>query len=241
MDPVIGAALIKTGGDLLGNMLPTSTTTKTNSTSSASGTSTTQKNLSQAAIDKLVYDVLSGDQGLASLATGENLSGGYGSSTKALLAQDFVVKLVGELANITAPTVTTQSQEAKQQSTSKSKKKMSVICTELHRQGLLGDWLYNHPKALKHFESLPWNTVRGYQLWGNPVVARMKKSTALSLALAPIAHGRYVQIVTGKRTFSGMLTIYIGQPICYAIGAALALKDTICGIQTGDNRHGYSS
>lgn len=202
-----------------------------NESRTASQTTTTGKQLSQAAIDKLVYDVLSADTGLASLATGENLSGGYAASTKALLAQDFVTKLVGELANVTAPTVTKEEGSAYKTSTARTTKKSgglkTVICTELHRQGLLLDELYNHPAAAAHFQSLHPNTIRGYHFWAIPVVERMKKSVSLSMALLPIAHGRYVQITTGHVTIGGTLTIYVGQPICFAIGTILNVIDSI--------------
>ena len=176
----------------------------------ANQTTTTGKQLSQAAIDKLVYDVLSADTGLASLATGENLSGGYAASTRALLAQDFVTKLVGELANVTAPTVTTESGTATKTSTSKTSKKSgglkTVICTELYRQGLLLPELYEHPAAASHFHSLHPYTIRGYHAWALPLIPRMQRSVALSMALLPIAHGRYVQVTTGKRTISAFLS-----------------------------------
>lgn len=71
---------------------------------------TTKKVLSQEAIDNLVNSVLGADNGLASLAGGENLAGGFGSSTKAQLAQDMITNLVGQLANVTAETVTTEDQ-----------------------------------------------------------------------------------------------------------------------------------
>lgn len=207
-----------------------SSKTSGNEFQSATQTTTTGKQLSQAAIDKLVYDVLSADTGLASLATGENLSGGYAASTKALLAQDFVTKLVGELANVTAQTVTTESGTASKTSSSSTSKKSgglkTVICTELHRQGLLPDSLYNHPAATAHFQSLHPNTIRGYHFWAIPVVERMKNSVPLSMALLPIAHGRYVQITTGRITIGGVLTICIGQPICFAIGTILNVVDS---------------
>jgi hypothetical protein len=86
----------------LNQLLPSS-----QSSTSTSG-QTTQKVLTQAGIDKLIYDVLSSDSGLSALAQGENVSGGYGSSSKSLMTQDLVTKLVGELANVTAPTVTSK-------------------------------------------------------------------------------------------------------------------------------------
>ena len=94
-----------------------------NEVSTQSQTGSTKKVLSQEAIDKLIYDVLSSDQGLASLATGENLSGGFGSTAKSQLAQDFVVKTIGELANVMAETVTKQDGTLEKQTTANTSKK----------------------------------------------------------------------------------------------------------------------
>lgn len=206
------------GTGLVGSLLPSTTTTTASGSSSANASSSTKKVLSQDAINKLIYDVASADQGFASLATGENLSGGYAASTKALLAQDFMVKLVGELANVTAETKTTQEQATTQQSTSKSKKKTSVICTELYRQGLLASELYNHPSALKHFFGLHPYTLAGYHLWGMGVADKMRTSVLLSHMLLPVARARYDMITTGRFNTVGAATIYIGQPICFVLG-----------------------
>ena len=191
-------------------------------TQNAQQTTTTGKVLSQDAINKLIYDVSSADAGFASLATGENLGGGYASSTKALLAQDFMVKLIGELANVTAQTVSTEVGSAKKSSTATSTKKSgglkTVICTELHRQGLLDTSLYNHPIAVSHFRNLHPYTISGYHLWGNAVAERMRNSVSLTLAMAPIAHQRYLMITTGKFNLIGAATIYLGQPICFVLG-----------------------
>jgi len=199
---------------------------KTNTTGSetqvANQTTTTGKVLSQDAINKLIYDVSSADQGFASLATGENLAGGYASSSKALLAQDFMVKLIGELANVTAQTVSTEQGTASKQSVSSSTKKSgglkTVICTELHRQGLLSNDLYNHPAAIKHFLNLHPYTIAGYQLWGMGVAERMRTSGLLTHLMLPVAKARYRMVTTGRFNLLGAATIYIGQPACFVLG-----------------------
>ena len=198
------------------------TSTTGSEVQTANQTTTTGKVLSQTAIDKLIYDVASADQGFASLATGENLAGGYASSTKALLAQDFMVKMIGELANVTAKTVTTEEGTASKQSSNSSTKKSgglkTVICTELHRQGLLSSALYNHPAATEHFLNLHPYTIAGYQLWGTGVAERMRTSGLLSHLMLPVAKARYEMVTTGRFNLLGATTIYIGQPICFVIG-----------------------
>lgn len=200
------------GSAIGGSILPTSTNTSAN----ASGTTTTQLNLSGEAYNQIIKDILASDAGLASLATGENLSGGYGSSVKAQLAQDLVLNIAGEMAKLTAPTV----QTTQQQSQSKTKKKVSVICTELARQGKLPQALYLLGHS--HFLSLHPQTVAGYRVWADKVVPLMQKSRRLSNFLAPIALARYKMIVHGKFSILGAATIYLGQPICFIIGGFLS-------------------
>lgn len=194
------------------SLLPTTQ----NTTASGSGTTTTRLDLSPAGYDKIIRDILASDAGLASLATGENLSGGYGSSVKAQLAQDLVLNIAGEMAKLTAPTT----QTTQQQSKSKTKKKTSVICTELARQNLLPESLYLLGHA--HFLSLHPQTVAGYRVWAEKVVPLMQKSRALSKFLAPIALARYKMIVLQEFSLIGAATIYLGQPICFIIGGFLS-------------------
>ncbi len=195
------------GGSIIG-MLPSSSTT----TGSASGTTTSKLDLSPEGYNKIIKDILSSDAGLAALATGENLSGGYGSSVKAQLAQDLVLNIAGEMGKLTAPTVATSESKSK----SKTSKKMSVICTELERQGLLDPDLYDAGHA--HFLALPDETVIGYRIWAEKVVPLMQKSPALSRFLLPIVESRYQMIVHKRFGILGAATIYVGQPICFLIG-----------------------
>lgn len=195
-------------GTIFGAVLPSSSTT------TSSGTSTSKLDLSQEGYDKIIKDILSSDAGLAALATGENLSGGYGASVKAQLAQDLVLNIAGEMAKLTAPTTQTS------QSKSKTKKKLSVICTELARQGKLPQALYLLGHS--HFLSLRPQTVAGYRVWADKVVPLMQKSRDLSNFLAPIALARYRMIVCNEFSWLGAATIYLGQPICFVIGGFLS-------------------
>lgn len=203
--------LLSGAGAALGSLtavLPSSTST------SKSSTSKTQRVFDQAAIDKLVYDVLSADQGLASLASGENLSGGFNSSAKTLQTQDFLTKLIGELAVANAPQVT-ESQE-----TSKSSKKMTVICTELALQGYLDPELYEAGgPASRQVNQTTWI---GYHSWATSVVEVMKRSPRLCRFLAPIVTSRY-RYLTGAPGIHvlGRITVWAGHPICYLIGTAI--------------------
>ena len=196
----------------LDSLLPSSTSTS--QTGNVSGTQKQQRVLSQEGTYKIIADVLGGDVGLSALAQGENVSGLSGTSIKTMLAQDLVAKLVGEIANITAPIITTTDQTTTTQA--KSKKGLSVICTELREQGKLSEELYEAGTA--HFLRMSPSTVRGYRVWADKVVPLMKKSERLSNSLLPIAVARYEHITGRRKNLLGAATVYIGQPICWVIG-----------------------
>ena len=178
----------------------------------------TQRIFDQAAIDKLIYDVLASDQGLASLASGENLSGGFNSSTKTLQTQDFLTKMIGELAIASAPVVTTSSKSEK---SAKSGAKIgTVICTELALQGYLDPDLYEAggppSRQVSH------TTWIGYHSWATGVVKVMKRSPRLCRFLAPIVTSRYRYLIGAPgANVLGRITVWVGHPVCYLIGTAI--------------------
>lgn len=196
------------------------------SRASETGSVVRQLDLSPEGYNKIIQDILASDTGLAALATGENLSGGYASSVKAQLAQDLVLNIAGEMAKLTAPSVESTKKVAKKSGGGMK----SVICTELARQGKLPQALYLLGHS--HFLSLHPQTVAGYRVWADKVVPLMQKSRDLSNFLAPIALARYKMIVQGEFSILGAATIYLGQPICFVIGGFLS-KETQ-GILNGD-------
>jgi hypothetical protein len=189
---------------------------KTKEYGNIKGAKTSGKTISQEGYDKILYDILSGDQGLAALSSGENTSGGFGSTTKALMAQDLTAKLAGELALLKAENYEFTDQRQDMNKNNISSKAGSVICTELVRQGKLDKSLYEAGHS--HFLSLNPKIVSGYQWWAMPMVTRMQKSEKLSNFFAPIAKARYEYLVNNKKSFLGMLTVFIGHPICFVLG-----------------------
>jgi hypothetical protein len=187
---------------------------KTSSTTK--GTKTTQKQLSQEGIDKLIYDVLSADQGLASILSAENASGGYGSSSKTLMAQDFITKVIGEIANITAPTVESIDSKTTGSSKKKSGGAKTVICTYLVNHGYMPLDLYL--RGILRYWELPEQTLRGYHIWANPVVKWMKTRPWLCRLLAPVAIKRYKYAIDQDFTVTGWISVHIAEPVCYLIG-----------------------
>lgn len=66
------------------------------------GITTDKLNIEQEALDKIISDVLSGPEGLASIFAGEQTAGIFDSSVAAQAAGDLASKLVGEIAKLTA-------------------------------------------------------------------------------------------------------------------------------------------
>lgn len=189
-------------------------------------TTVRRRELSQEAVDKMIYDILSSDSGLAALAAGENITGGHSSAAKSLMAQDLMTKIAGEIALITAPEIT-ERDSVQREDTKNAKaqsRAISVVCTEMNRQGLLSDELYFHPRCQEHFKALPKEVVSGYLIWGWPLASYLARNIRLSRILAPIAINRYEMIATGKWNFWGWVTISLAQPVCGFIGSLMNLR-----------------
>ena len=95
---------------------------------------------------------------------------------------------------------------------------ITVICTELHRQGLLPSETYEHDaqfgRMMMKYEPV---TFLGYQVWGSKVAKLMKKSKIITkfVSLIAIPWARYI---SGENNFIGRMTYKIGIPLCYTIG-----------------------
>lgn len=185
-------------------------------------TTVRRKEITQEAVDKYIYDVLSSDQGLAALSSGENISAGFNSSSKTLMAQDMMTKLIGELAQITAADITEEDKTTRQDEKKSKAGLGTVICTELALQGYLDPELYEAggPPS-RQVSYLTWV---GYHIWAVRVVSAMKTSPSLCRTLLPIVQSRY-EFLTGKNRVAilGRLTVYLGHPICNLIGRIVTL------------------
>ena len=69
------------------------------------------------------------------------------------------------------------------------------------------------------------NLFAGYAVWGKPLANLMKRNKIVYKIAKPIALSWANQMaydksgaVTGKRSITGKLIKYIGEPLCYAIG-----------------------
>lgn len=118
------------GGDIFGRGGTETTTGTTSSSVISTGKETEQLKLDQLAVQKLIEDVLSGPEGLASIFGGEQSAGIFDSSVAAQASGDLAAKLVGELAKLTGERVVTQ--EATQEGLQAIDQK-----TEAEEEGLL--------------------------------------------------------------------------------------------------------
>lgn len=101
-----------------------------------------------------------------------------------------------------------------------------IICTELHRQGLMSDKIYaadqifgeimacNHPEVM-----------RGYHRLASPVVTAMRKSPAFSRVMAAIVapwarHMAFLVDADDKGSILGMLMMMAGLFVCRMFGGA---------------------
>jgi len=94
-----------------------SQTTQIDATAILEGESRDRLEISDEAIGKIISDILSGPQGLASIFAGEQNAGIYNSSVANLAAGDLVAQITGEIAKLRAERVQTQNQKQTQSQT----------------------------------------------------------------------------------------------------------------------------
>ena len=91
----------------------------------------------------------------------------------------------------------------------------TVICTELHRQGIMPLDIYI--KDMQYGESLDQETLIGYRLLATPVVKLMHKY-AIVTKLISIPAMAWARNMAGDYNFFGSLISMIGEPICNVVG-----------------------
>lgn len=91
----------------------------------------------------------------------------------------------------------------------------TVICTELHRQGIMPLDMYI--KDMQYGESLDHVTLIGYRLLANPVVKLMHKY-AIVTSIVSIPAMAWARNMAGEYNFLGSMISFIGEPICHIVG-----------------------
>jgi hypothetical protein len=100
----------------------------------------------------------------------------------------------------------------------------TVICTELHRQGLInGDLFRADKKVGETLMRTDPDLMAGYHAWGRPVAKILKKYPVLALIVKPLVLPviKELAVKEGGSLFGsviGKAMLFIGAPICRAIG-----------------------
>ena len=99
----------------------------------------------------------------------------------------------------------------------------TFICTVIHERGDMSKTVYRYDQA--YGSSVNRNIFDGYAVWGQPLASLMRRNKTVYNIAKPIALSWANQMaydksgaVTGKRSITGKLAKYIGEPLCYAIG-----------------------
>lgn len=100
--------------------------------------------------------------------------------------------------------------------------KESVICTELHRQGILSDELYlaDCKYVCQHIDD---KTYDGYYVWAKYIANGMAKSKLLTTIVKPFAMA-WAKRMAGKDNLLGDIILKIGVPVCRFIGKYMLIK-----------------
>ena len=94
----------------------------------------------------------------------------------------------------------------------------TVICTELHRQGLMSDEMYKADQiAGRRIMAENPYAFMGYYVWARHVAALMKKSPLATKTIKPFALA-WAKNVAGEYNLLGDLILQVGLRVCFVIG-----------------------
>lgn len=106
---------------------------------------------------------------------------------------------------------------------------LSVVCTELHRQGLITTKVWNNNTEVGKYtyENARYN-YKGYLTWGLPIAKLMKKSKLATSILSPIMIPWVRHLGGESSVFNRAVyeTLMVYTRFC---GVCLFIKDTLCG------------
>lgn len=114
----------------------------------------------------------------------------------------------------------------------------TVICTELHRQGLMDQAIFKADEAFGRFlRDNQKEVLIGYHFWATPVVSFMQKSRVFTQIVNVLAKPWSIEMAyrIGARdegSFSGKILMDVGVPVCRAIGRAMTWARNI-GLRHG--------
>lgn len=94
----------------------------------------------------------------------------------------------------------------------------SVICTELHRQGLMPNDIYLIDSLYgKLLEVDSPETITGYHFLARPVVKLMQISPIATKIISPFAL-KWAEYIAGDFSVTGAFLFHVGQPMCTILG-----------------------
>jgi hypothetical protein len=108
-----------------------------------------------------------------------------------------------------------------------------VICTELHRQGLMDDRIFKADQAYgRRLRAHQQDVYLGYLSWARPVTSLMKKSPAFTRVVSFFAQPWSREMAfrmgaTEKGDFAGRLMMDVGEPLCRGLGRVLHALEAV--------------
>jgi len=97
----------------------------------------------------------------------------------------------------------------------------TVICTELYRQGIMPDDIFEADKAFG--VAVEPETMAGYHLWGIPAANLMKRSKLFTWAIKPFGMA-WANHMAGNENILGAVLMKIGIPVCNFLGRSISRK-----------------
>ena len=122
-----------------------------------------------------------------------------------------------------------------------------VICAELHRQGLMDETIYKADEAFgRYLGDNDRDVLLGYQLWAKPVVKWMQRSKTATRIVASLAtpwsyEMAYRVGARDKGTVEGKFLMFVGVPVCRAIGRAMIWAGNTSSRDDTDGHEGSCS
>jgi hypothetical protein len=101
----------------------------------------------------------------------------------------------------------------------------SVICTELHDQGIMSTELYLKDSEYgRILQNTHPHTIVGYHSWAKPVVKLMKRSTIFTKIISYPAM-KWAKHIAGEESSAvGYVCQNIGEPLCNILGRIITLS-----------------
>lgn len=139
---------------------------------------------------------------------GGNAPSGSADRASSVFTDALSKRGAGTYSLITAPTYTTDK--------SSQTTKRSIVCTTLMELGELHPVVYF--AGIPHWEAKNQRMINGYHRWGYTVADWCRKYKTIRKIAGYIARSRYLYVLFDQRNIVGVLTVKVGEPLCYALG-----------------------